>query len=120
VVRGCPPEWVRGIYSFAALPDVTFFFKAHLEYDTIKLKSDLESVTIPKSMLGAMIGEQSIYAKWFTISWGIGVQYDFDAKDRTFLARRSDGTTVAYGIPKPGPLQNGVDILSQFAIGVSF
>src|SRR5207249_11211739 len=31
VVRGCRPEWVRGIYSFAALPDITFFFKAHLE-----------------------------------------------------------------------------------------
>src|SRR5439155_19632215 len=31
VVRGCLPEWVRGLYSFAALPDVTFFFKADLE-----------------------------------------------------------------------------------------
>ncbi len=31
VVRGCPPDWVRGIYSFAALPDMTFFFKAGLE-----------------------------------------------------------------------------------------
>ncbi|MEO5804226.1 MAG: thymidylate kinase, partial [Verrucomicrobiota bacterium] len=30
-VRGCPPEWVRGIYNFAALPDLTFFFKASLE-----------------------------------------------------------------------------------------
>jgi dTMP kinase len=30
-VRGCPPEWVRGLYSFAALPDLTFFFKAELE-----------------------------------------------------------------------------------------
>src|SRR5881628_1604339 len=30
-VRGCLPEWVRGIYSFAALPDLTFFFKADLE-----------------------------------------------------------------------------------------
>jgi dTMP kinase len=30
-VRGCPPEWVRGLYSFAAMPDLTFFFKAHLE-----------------------------------------------------------------------------------------
>jgi dTMP kinase len=28
VVRGCPPDWVRGVYDFAALPDVTFFFKA--------------------------------------------------------------------------------------------
>lgn len=30
-VRGCPPKWVRGIYNFAALPDITFFFKANLE-----------------------------------------------------------------------------------------
>src|SRR5712675_1074726 len=30
-VRGCPPEWVRGIYNFAAHPDLTFFFKAQLE-----------------------------------------------------------------------------------------
>jgi len=30
-VRGCPPEWVRGLYGFAALPDLTFFFKARLE-----------------------------------------------------------------------------------------
>ena len=31
VTRGCPPDWVRGIYSFAALPDLTFFFKTDLE-----------------------------------------------------------------------------------------
>jgi dTMP kinase len=31
VVRGCPPEWVRGLYNFAALPDLTMFFKADLE-----------------------------------------------------------------------------------------
>jgi dTMP kinase len=30
-VRGCPQEWVRGLYNFAALPDLTFFFKAKLE-----------------------------------------------------------------------------------------
>ena len=30
-VRGCTPKWVRGIYNFAALPDLTFFFKADLE-----------------------------------------------------------------------------------------
>src|SRR5512138_358310 len=31
VVRGCRPEWVRGLYNFAALPDLTFFFRADLE-----------------------------------------------------------------------------------------
>jgi dTMP kinase len=30
-VRGCPPTWVRGLYNFAAMPDLTFFFKANLE-----------------------------------------------------------------------------------------
>jgi dTMP kinase len=30
-VRGCTPALVRGNYSFAALPDLTFFFKADLE-----------------------------------------------------------------------------------------
>jgi dTMP kinase len=30
-VRGCPPAWVRGLYHFAAVPDLTFFFKADLE-----------------------------------------------------------------------------------------
>ena len=39
VVRGCLPEWVRGIYNFAALPDLTFFFKADLE---VSLKRILE------------------------------------------------------------------------------
>jgi dTMP kinase len=31
VVRGCSPDWVRGIYEFAAQPDLVFFFKAPLE-----------------------------------------------------------------------------------------
>src|SRR6185312_12139791 len=31
VTRGCPPDWVRGLYGFAAQPDLTMFFKAELE-----------------------------------------------------------------------------------------
>ncbi len=31
VVRGCPIDWVRGLYNFACLPDLTFFFKADFE-----------------------------------------------------------------------------------------
>jgi dTMP kinase len=30
-VRGCPMDWVRGIYQFAALPDLVFFFRTELE-----------------------------------------------------------------------------------------
>src|SRR2546426_2481528 len=36
-VRGCPPEWVRGIYDFAALPDLTFFFRANLEVSLARI-----------------------------------------------------------------------------------
>ncbi|MSU34323.1 MAG: thymidylate kinase [Pedosphaera sp.] len=37
VVRGCPAEWVRGMYDFAALPDLTFFFKAPLEVSLARI-----------------------------------------------------------------------------------
>lgn len=37
IVRGCPPQWVRDIYSFAALPDLTFFFKAELEVSLARI-----------------------------------------------------------------------------------
>jgi dTMP kinase len=30
-VRGCDPDWVRELYSFAVMPDLTFLFKADLE-----------------------------------------------------------------------------------------
>jgi len=31
IVRGCDPRWVRNLYSFAVVPDITFFFDAPLE-----------------------------------------------------------------------------------------
>jgi dTMP kinase len=36
-VRGCPPDWVRGVYSYAALPDLTFFFRASLEVSLARI-----------------------------------------------------------------------------------
>jgi len=30
-VRGCNPSWLRSMYSFATLPDVTFYFRTPLE-----------------------------------------------------------------------------------------
>ena len=31
VVRGCSPDWVRKAYSFAAIPDVRFYFRVPIE-----------------------------------------------------------------------------------------
>ena len=36
-VRGCSPAWVRGVDNFAALPDLTFFFKADLEVSLARI-----------------------------------------------------------------------------------
>ena len=36
-VRGCPPEWVRKLYDFAALPDLTFFFRASLDVSLARI-----------------------------------------------------------------------------------
>jgi dTMP kinase len=36
-VRGCAPGWVRGLYDFAALPDLTFFFRADLEVSLARI-----------------------------------------------------------------------------------
>lgn len=40
VVRGCPPDWVRGLYEFALHPNVTFFFRARLEVSLSRIRSD--------------------------------------------------------------------------------
>ena len=44
VVRGCPPAWVRGLYSYAALPDLTFFFKAYLEVSLARILNGREEL----------------------------------------------------------------------------
>lgn len=31
VVRGCSPNWVRKVYSFAARPDITFYFRVPVD-----------------------------------------------------------------------------------------
>jgi dTMP kinase len=31
VARGCSPEWLRNLYSFAPIPDITFYFRAPLD-----------------------------------------------------------------------------------------
>jgi dTMP kinase len=44
VVRGCPPPWVRGLYNFAALPDLTFFLRAHLDTSLARILSGREEL----------------------------------------------------------------------------
>ncbi len=40
VVRGCPPDWVRGLYKFAEPPHLTIFFRAPLEVCLNRIRAD--------------------------------------------------------------------------------
>lgn len=39
IVRGCDPQWVRKLYSFAQVPDITFFFDTSLEVSLDRILS---------------------------------------------------------------------------------
>jgi hypothetical protein len=106
--------WVEG------RPLRGYFLKAHAGYRSIKFKSNIDEVSVPATQLGAMFGSQSIYAGWFTLSGGIGVVYDFQSEDRTFLAVHPSGGPVRYTIGASGLFGNGFDLLGQLSIGGSF
>jgi dTMP kinase len=40
VVRGCPPDWVRGLYDFALHPNLTLFFCTRLDVSLSRIRSD--------------------------------------------------------------------------------
>lgn len=39
IARGCDPEWVRNVYSFALRPDISFYFQAPLEVSVKRILS---------------------------------------------------------------------------------
>jgi hypothetical protein len=100
-----------------------WFIKAHAGYNQITLTSDIDQISIPQYLVGGLFGAQSIIGGWFTYSWGIGVAYDLNAKDRyinVIDTTYSPPQQYSYKIPRTGPLHNGFDILTQLSIGGSF
>jgi dTMP kinase len=68
-VRGCSPSWVRGLYNFAALPDLTFFFKADLEVSLARI----------------LDGRPEL--KWFEAGMDLGLSNDRYESFRIFQGR---------------------------------
>lgn len=68
-VRGCSPAWVRGLYNFAALPDLTFFFKADLEVSLARI----------------LDGRPEL--KWFEAGMDLGLSLDRYESFRIFQGR---------------------------------
>ena len=68
-VRGCSPAWVRGVYDFVALPDLTFFFKADLEVSLARI----------------LDGRPEL--KWFEAGMDLGLSQDRYESFRIFQGR---------------------------------
>ena len=68
VVRGCPPDWVRGLYSFAARPDLTFFFKASLDVSLARILDNRPELKYHEA--GMDLGLSSDAAESFRIFQG--------------------------------------------------
>ena len=98
------------------------YLKAQLEYDRITYKSDDDHrLPVPTTALGIMYGAQSILGGFFAVSWGIGISYDFSAKDRELvIPDPNGGGVIVEKIPATGPLHNGFDVIGQFAFGAAF
>ena len=51
--RGCPPRWLRNLYRFAPIPDITFYFRAPLDVAVHRILSgrpklhDLRAARLP-------------------------------------------------------------------------
>ena len=92
--------------------------KAHFAYRSVIFQSDVDRLHVPETLIGAMLGSQSVYAGWLTLSGGFGIAFDLAAEDR--YLRYGGRSMSLYHLPKTGPLENGVELITQLAIGASF
>lgn len=100
-----------------------WYLKGHFEYTQVALRTtdpsgaEIDNLKIPKTLVGALFGAQHLIGPYFTYQWGIGIVYDINAAERSIRADNAGSTLT---IKKSGILQNGVDLISQLGLGVSF
>jgi dTMP kinase len=69
VVRGCSPAWVRNLYSFAAQPDITLYFRVPLEVALSRILSSRPNL------------------KYFEAGMDLGLSTDVSESFRLFQGR---------------------------------
>jgi len=107
--------WVEG------RPLRGYFLKGHAGHEWITFHGYNQDLDLPATRLGLMLGSQSIYGGWFTLSGGFGVAIDTQSKESQITGK--DDVTGAVGavrIAASGLFGNGWDLLSQIGIGGSF
>jgi len=113
--------WVEG------RPLRGYFLKAHLDHSWLKFHSKnpdgapIQDVDNPATRIGALFGSQSIYGGWFSVSGGFGIVYDLQSEERPInYYNPVDGQQKTGPIGASGLFGNGIDLLTQLAIGGSF
>src|SRR5882762_2514468 len=67
--RGCPPRWLRNLYRFAPIPDITFYFRAPLDVAVHRILSGRPKL------------------KYYEAGMDLGLSYDRAESFRLFQAR---------------------------------
>jgi dTMP kinase len=67
--RGCPPRWLRNLYRFAPIPDITFYFRAPLDIAVHRILSGRPKL------------------KYYEAGMDLGLSYDRAESFRLFQAR---------------------------------
>jgi dTMP kinase len=87
--RGCAPEWLRNLYRFAPVPDLTFYFRAPLEVAVNRILSGRPKLKYYES--GMDLGLSFDRAESFRVFQGmIMSEYDRMAEGDNFVVM--DGT----------------------------
>jgi dTMP kinase len=95
--RGCAPHWLRNLYRFAPIPDLTFYFRAPLEVAVNRIMSGRPKLKYYEA--GMDLGLSFDRAESFRIFQGmIMEQYDRMAETENFVVM--DGTVPVNKLQK--------------------
>ena len=95
--RGCDPQWLRNLYRFAPIPDLTFYFRAPLEVAVNRIMSGRPKLKYYEA--GMDLGLSFDRAESFRIFQGmIMEQYDRMAETENFVVM--DGTVPVNKLQK--------------------
>jgi dTMP kinase len=114
-VRGCPPEWVEQLYSFAFEPDITFYFSLPLRTALGRILGGRPSLKYHEA--GMDLGLSPDPVESFKIFQGrIHKAYELLAKNRGFTRISSDRPVEAIQEEVRGVLRDRIDLAHYKAV----
>jgi len=114
-VRGCPPEWVEQLYSFAFEPDITFYFSLPLRTALDRILGGRPALKYHEA--GMDLGLSPDPVESFKIFQGrIHKAYELLAKNRGFTRISSDRPVEAIQEEVRGVLRDRIDLAHYKAV----